>query len=291
MIGAVLVLAGLGWGIWWALAPCRLLDRLIGASGCVSRVEVGNVSALSRVTMSPPDRMGISSLFGWIRENGERYPGMVRVDPRFGRETGRFRLPVQNGLLWLVFAEDGERALITCRARQPCAADGSTGIVVSLADAELIESVTPREMYPMSLPDEPAPPVPLSRFADGGRRIVTFDEDDVLRLTARDGTGIAVLNGPEDRHEPWATRFTVSPSGRYVALLDQADRHGAESSQMFVWDAQTGELLERIAPGRGYAIRSDLVWSRDERHLMALHPDGRSTVIDTFRLRNPGDPD
>ncbi|MHA6732119.1 hypothetical protein [Devosia sp. A369] len=283
----VLLVGGLGWLTYWSLDTCRPLDRLLGLSGCSGSVEIVGMSTLTRSTMSVPDQDGVSSLFGWARTADGLRAAMVRLDPVAGTEFGRYPLRMQNAFTNVHMAVHGKRALLSCTVERYCTETGQLGAIVSLSDGQQIAAFDDGPTYVRGVPGDPQPSEPFGPqavLADGGNTVVSLDDDRALRLYRIDGTPIATLGERTDRFDQTVARFSISPSGRYVALLDKARGNG-QGDRFYIWDGRTGVPLWTVSTGAGYRTVSYLTWSRDEAAVFAIRSQAGNTIIDRFLVR------
>lgn len=275
---SVAVLAGLGWTIWWSLGTCRPLDRLLGLSGCTHNLELVDFTPLTHTTMTPTQVDGMASLFGQVRTADGYRPGLIRLDPMTGREEGRYPLAIQNGFTSVVLSSDGKRAAIGCSQRRNCLENDDSHAVIDVANGRLIETLDlGLDVYPRTFPGEPAPWAPFNynaHFVDNGQKVVTADEERRLVLQDLAGNDVAVL---ESRYTPMDNWLTVSPSSRYVAMLQRSDRSGATVK---IWDSRSGVLVGLFPIGGDSRI--GVAWAHDETAVFAVVNNDRQRHLRRF---------
>lgn len=283
----LVLIAALGWTTYWAMGTCRALDRLLGHSGCVSSYTVEGFDPVRHQPMSVPDEHGIASLFGWTWTADGWRPGMVRLSPLKRRELSRYPVRAGNAFGIVVFSTDGTRAYLGCVLRRPCLEDGDRGAIVSLDDARVIEVLSQPATYVRVFPGE-AEPAPqfdsFAQLADGGRTVVAPQRDDSIRLYSSDGAERAVLIAGSDRRARHIARLSVSPSGRYVALVDAAPTSASAGTAFHIWDARTGAPVDTVRTDNSYSVLRSLVWTQDERHVIAIRQEGGNAYLDVFAI-------
>lgn len=293
------VLAAVALGSHALLAACRPLDRLWGGTACPERsINIAGFRLIDGQVMSPIDKEGVASLFGWVAGDSEAgsSPGRVRVNLSSGREIDRQPLDYLNGNRWhMAFARDGERAAITCFGTQPCSHDGWRRALISVHDGSYMHALEPPAAYldPLSFPDDPKPGstyTEAARFAADGERIVFIDSNGGVSLQNADGEQVAVLfDEPRPRRGlAFLNALSISPSGSYVALLDASQ----DAPALLVWETGAGTLLARLdLPPHAYEIDIDPAWTADEDRLAIVRyrhhrdPALRETALDIFGWR------
>ncbi|WLS05229.1 hypothetical protein [Shinella oryzae] len=274
----VVIVAG---AIHWSLGTCRLLDRLLGLSGCRGSVVVANFLSLDGVTMSAPDADGVSSLFGTVVIEDGAAPAMIRLNPETGSETARYPLRLQGSLIRVTLAADGERAGLDCVTTRYCAETGESVSIVSLHDGAEIETADAWQQSPRPALGDPEPGPPFSFdaiFADAGKRIVSRDSD-ALRIYTTSGQVVAEITSSR-----WTRpKLSVSPSGRYIALVEDATKE--DDHQKFqIWDVRDGTHRATLEMPTDYRSQGNLVWSADEAGLFSFRRVANDTYIDRFAL-------
>lgn len=280
LLSFIVIIAG---AIYWSVGTCRLLDRALGLSGCRASVVVSNFLSLDGVTMSTPDADGVSSLFGTAGIEDGAAPAMIRLDPATGIEAARYPLRIQGSLKRVTLAGDGERAAVDCVTVRHCAETGESVSIVSLQDGAEIETADAWRQSPRSVLGDPEPGAPFSFdaiFADAGKRIVSHDRDG-LRIYNTSGQMVAEIASSR-----WARpRLSVSPSGRYIALVEDATKE--DNHQKFqIWDIRDGTHRATLEMSTDYRSQGDLVWSADEADLFSFRRLGNDTFIDRFAVPN-----
>ncbi|MCD4512117.1 lactonase family protein [Brucella pseudogrignonensis] len=212
---------------------------------------------------------------------------MIRIDPLTGQEFGRFPLRVQNGLDAMEPAADGKRAVLYCALGQRCTQDGRNALIVSLADGSELRQMD-YDRY-NSGPAFPGGPTPGGQFhfgavfGDGGRTVISLDDEKILRLYRSDGERIAVLSQPQDRYNPHAASLIISPSGRYVMLWDAYG--GSKGDRFVIWDARDGRHIQTLTAAGDYRVMSKPVWMRGDNGIFVLTRRGGKRTIDSFVLQ------
>ena len=275
---ALIVLATLGWTIWWALSICRPLDRLLGLSGCTHSLELVDFAPLTQTTMSPVALDGTASLFGQVRTADGYQPGLIRLNSMTGRENNRYPLPIQNGFTSVVFSSDGKRAAIGCSTSSNCLESNGSHAVIDITNGRLIETLDlGRDIYPRTFPGEAAPDARFnyhSQFVDNGQKVVTADGERRLVMKDLAGTQIAVLESTYTPKDNW---LTVSPSSRYVAMLQRSDR---SSPRVSIWDGRDGSLVASFQiPDDS---RTGVAWANDESAVFVVVTRGRQRFLQRF---------
>lgn len=215
LIGLVVSLITAGWLSVSGLKECAWLDRLFRRSGCIGNIAITAGGLPRGGAMTVPDEHGVSSLFGDVETVDGWRPRMIRIDPLTGQEFGRFTLRMQNGLDAMEPAADGKRAVLYCALRQRCTQGGHNTLIVSLADGpELRQMDYDRYNSGSAFPSDPTPGKKFhfgAGFGDGGRTVISLDDEKILRLSRSDGERIAVLSRTQDRYKPHAPALIVSP--------------------------------------------------------------------------------
>jgi len=286
-IGMMTLVAGiLGWPLYWSLGTCRPLDRWLGFSGCKGSVEIAGLSTLSGQSLSVPDENGMSSIFGWVQTADGFRAGMIRLNPATGEESRRYPLRMQNGFSNAHFAADGKRAILGCSVEAFCTENGANASIIALADGtelEAIDSATPGVWH---FPSDktaganfPVGAIP----ADQGRTVVIPEAGGTLRLSHGDGREIGTLLEASEPGYDRENRFSVSPSGRFVALA-QRSNSAAHGDRILIWDGRSGARLTAIETRPDYRIRSLLTWAREETDVFAVRQSNETAIVDRFGI-------
>lgn len=274
----------LGTGIYWLMQPCRLLDRVLGISGCAASITLENFSPEASTSLSPQDETGQSSLFGHMRTGDTWQPTLVRLDLSAGKEVSRSKIAVGDGLGHFVFSEDGKRAVMICHGTVACI-DGHRSAILSVKDGAILEPRRADDRDYVYFPGDPRPTVAKSwiqLFADNRSKIVDLRSDGSIFLMDSAGKQIALLfEGP--RQSALRSGLAVSPSGRYLAMFEDA-RYGRDAS-LRVWDLRSGKALRHMNLGVGYRWRFTPVWASNEDLLALMRRDGANGAIDLYRWR------
>jgi hypothetical protein len=117
MAALVLLLAAGAWTVSAGLAPCRWLDRLLGASGCAEAWRLEDLTRLRQGLAFRPGTHATLVVAGVARGGVAR---LVLYDLGQGEETARY-LPDPGGVIETVaLSPDGRHAALTCNRRHAC---------------------------------------------------------------------------------------------------------------------------------------------------------------------------
>lgn len=297
VVVTALVIPVLAAGVWWSLGTCRFLDRLLGATSCVSTATIADFEPLrgNGFMATPTQASGGNAgrMFGFDLRDGSRRPAMIQLDIESGEELGRVALSVRDSFEAVILARDRQRAMLVCDAGAYCALDQDRdGVIVALETAAVLELVDSDGRGLDSFPGEPKAPEGFGFFAfQAGSHVVTYEPSAPIELRAPDQSLIAVLIEGDSGRSLGRGVFSVSPSGRYVAALDlrplPSERAGAV---VWIFDTTSGALLHRIATDPGYVAVGSATWHSDERHISLLRAQGSDVEVGRFALPALGDP-
>jgi hypothetical protein len=291
LMGLALLGGAAFWFNSWAWNTCQPLDRLFGQSGCTGSIEIADFSPLFRSTMAVTGEDGMASLLGWaIDEEGNRaVPTLLRLDPTTGRETARATLAMGEGFDHAVFSADREKILLTCTTWSECAGgDDAASLIVSAIDGTQIELVERSALFPRIFPGDPLPPqgfTPFALLAANGAVVVDQDDYRNVVMTELDSGKAVQLVAKEERLDPYAPHFVISPDQTLIAMSSRKYGQRTAGDRFWVWDAGDGTELMSMYGSPQYDISSNVVLSTDKNALFVVRKiAGGHMAIDRFAV-------
>lgn len=293
-LGAVVVLLD------HALGTCEPLDRLLGRSGCVAVLRLENLSPLpftAAVPLEGGDRDAMR-VFGQAVGQTHLEPVQLVVDLAQG-ETSRAPMPFGPGTWTFAVRRslDGATLSVVCFADPPCSSPGVDGVVLRAADGAVLAEVSTAEPPDWWVREGAVPVHQMGDTRRDARQVVYPDPDTggLLLVSLDTGEQVGALAPPDplDRGyelsgHGWAEMVAAraSPSGRFVALIDNQRPAEPGGSRIELWDVEAGRLLRRIEVDARHRIATNAAWTADETRLVAFHDrSGRDADLYVFQLR------
>lgn len=293
-LGLALV-AGLGVGLWsgsgWALGTCGALDRWLGSSGCVARYHIADIRPLGFASMVAMDEDHVR-LFGITDRDEEQVPIQLVVNTKTGEESGRQDLPLTLAQYTLHVSQFGREVAVICLTNNECDVANPQGYILSVADGSVIAPIPRTDSYGWQFPDE------RPRTVYGGAWLsdtVSAEPDSdgsiILRNPERQVIGRFSSEVPGGRGAgPGAQAVRVSPSGKYLAMIDSAE---IGVSRIDIYDVASRELINTITTHGDRKVDTNGVWSTDEQHLVLFQDwgsipsdqHGKGTDLYVFKVR------
>lgn len=278
-LAALVILVAAGtFPVQRALGTCEFLDRWFGRSGCTTKLFVAGYRPLGFATAVPGGTTTMR-LFGFGGTGSDVPSQQVEVDWISGVETARSNLPLGTLNFLIRPSRDGTRVAVICTASDTCFERRPQGYVFDTRSGTVVEELTRANYIDWSFPRErPSGPISFDAAIPNGRDLLIEPDPNtggIVLLKLADRSEVARLAPPDSyrtaTQSPSAIAVRASPSGRFVALIDNIRLYPAGGgSRIDVWDIDERRLVRTLTTDARHTIDTNAAWTGDEQHLFGF---------------------